>query len=138
MAPDPELKLYAILRSDLIMSHGKACAQAGHAFLDSYLDACICAPDAAAAYAACKPGTKVTLEGCEQRLEMLYDKLRALGVPTARIIDSGHVEPPHFDGSDILTAIGVGPIHPRDAKPLLKRFKLWRGGLHASQAEKEV
>ena len=33
------LKMYAVLRGDLGMDTGKACSQAGHAYLGAYLNA---------------------------------------------------------------------------------------------------
>jgi PTH2 family peptidyl-tRNA hydrolase len=55
----------------------------------------------------------------------LLDRLAATPLPFTRIVDSGHVEPPDFDGSPVLTAIGVGPVLRAEAPPFLKRLPLW-------------
>jgi hypothetical protein len=57
----------------------------------------------------------------------LHDDLTRAGIHSSLIIDREHVEPPHFDGSPILTALGVGPLSRDQAKPFLSRFRLWRG-----------
>lgn len=109
------------------MSPGKAAAQAGHA----WVDALIAHPDTPhnAAYRALRPGTKLTLDGgCERSLLRLAESLAREGVAHSLIYDQDHVEPPHFDGSRILTALGVGPF-PRGEEPrVIKRLPLWRGG----------
>lgn len=109
------------------MSQGKAAAQAGHAWVDVIL----LHPNAPhnAEYRALRPGTKVTLDGgCEGSLMRLADDLTEASVPFILIYDQGHVEPPHFDGSPILTAIGVGPF-PKGKEPrALRKLPLWRGG----------
>lgn len=109
------------------MSPGKAAAQAGHAWVDALLSE----PDShlAVAYRALRPGTKLTLDGGgEERLLALSRRLLAEGVPHVLIHDRDHVEPPDFDGSRILTALGAGPF-PKGAEPVcLRRLPLWRGG----------
>lgn len=110
------------------MSEGKAIAQAGHAYFDAYLDAVDVDPNLAQAYASLKPGTKIALKGgSAQHLQDLFDTCRSEGIPCAVVIDSGHVEAPHFDGSPILTAIGIGPVCRDRARPLLSRLQLWPG-----------
>ena len=89
------------------MPPGKLASQAGHAFLESYLKS-----DSVAQrkYRYDGVGTKITL-----RARHLDDILRAQFVceqeclSHATIIDEGHVMSPHFDGSPIITAIGIGP-----------------------------
>lgn len=109
------------------MSPGKAAAQAGHAWVDALL----LYPEHPhnAAYRALRPGTKLTLDGGSgDDLLRLADKLDRCGAPFALIHDQGHREPPHFDGSLILTALGAGPF-PRGEEPSpLKRLPLWSGG----------
>jgi peptidyl-tRNA hydrolase len=53
--------LYAIIREDLNMSPGKLSAQAGHAFLDSYLETERINPQRAEEYRSDGHGTKITL-----------------------------------------------------------------------------
>lgn len=109
------------------MSDGKAIAQAGHAYLEAYLDATKARPTSAEAYSRLSPGTKIALDGGNTTtLYKIRDTCRDLGIPNRLIIDSGHVEMPHFDGSPIVTALGIGPIDPASARKLVGRLKLWR------------
>jgi len=109
------------------MSAGKSIAQAGHAYLESYLDAILTNPDVATAYSSLKPGTKIALEGGNAlSLQVLHDTCRDLFVPCRLVVDQGHVELPDFDGSPIITALGVGPIGRQDARRLLGHLPLWR------------
>lgn len=96
------------------MPPGKAASQAGHAFLDSYISA---SPDIAADYRRDGLGTKVVLTApTEAALRNIHARAISLGLPTALIIDSGHIMPPHFDGSDIVTAVGIGPARRCEVK----------------------
>lgn len=109
------------------MSPGKAAAQAGHA----WVDVLIANPQSPhnAAYCALRPGTKLTLDGGdESALIRMADRFVREGVPHILIYDQDHVELPDFDGSRILTALGVGPF-PKGAEPrALKKLPLWKGG----------
>lgn len=80
-------------------------------------------------YRSLRPGTKLTLDGgSADDLLRLADVLDASGAPFTLVYDQGHVEPPHFDGSPILTALGAGPF-PRGEEPKpLRRLPLWSGG----------
>jgi PTH2 family peptidyl-tRNA hydrolase len=104
------------------MSAGKLAAQAGHAYLDSYLQA---TADRAAEYRGDSHGTKVCL--CATSLDALLDAaeeaLRA-GVPHSLIIDSGHVMPPYFTGAPVVTALGLGPALRSEVRTITKRFAL--------------
>ena len=126
--------MYAILRTDIVMSPGKAAAQAGHAFVDTLLTGLSAGDIPAQAYAKLRPGTKITLGAPLRDFDLIELCAQAAGVPVCRIIDSGHVEPPHFDGSPIPTALGVGPFDntrpiPRDLARALDRARLWTGAL---------
>jgi len=80
------------------------------------------------AYAALRPGAKVCLNGgSHAEMLRLLDRLAATPLPYVKIVDSGHVELPDFDGSPVLTAIGIGPIRRAEAPPFLKRLPLWIG-----------
>ena len=103
------------------MPPGKLAAQAGHAFLEAYLAS---PPDEAAEYRADSPGTKVVLAGGLSRIMRALDQCERRGIPHALIVDSGHICPPDFDGSPVITALGVG-LSP-DAPRIASRFKLWR------------
>ena len=112
---------YAILRTDLNMSPGKAAAQAGHAFLDSFNSA---PPEKQKAYCA-DGGTKIvlTVAGVNQLCDIYY-KLRMAKIPCAMIVESEHVMPPSFDGSPVVTAVGIGPIERSKARQFTKGLRL--------------
>ncbi|MCE6959376.1 hypothetical protein LAZ40_09960 [Cereibacter sphaeroides] len=137
------LRLYAVLRGDVQMSEGKSNAQAGHAYCDALLHS-LSHPDpdirtSAASYAALKPGTKICLDGGSiDAMHRLMDDLAAAGIPFIQITDQDHVELPDFDGSPILTAIGIGPHHVKDQPRFLRRLARWTGGKRGRLARKEA
>lgn len=115
------------------MSEGKANAQAGHAYVDALLNSLHHSDEEfrtqAAAYASLRPGTKICLDGGSiDDFGRLSAALSARGIPHVTITDSGHIEPPDFDGSPVVTAIGIGPIHRKQAPKILKRLPMWTGG----------
>jgi PTH2 family peptidyl-tRNA hydrolase len=113
--------MYAIVRTDLSMTRGKAASQAGHAFLDSYLNA---PPDIIRAYLA-DGGTKIVLAvDSEKELCAIYHRCRTEHLPCAMVIESNHIHPPDFDGSPIPTAVGIGPTHRAMVKQITKGLKL--------------
>lgn len=106
------------------MSPGKAIAQAGHAYLQAALGEASTAEGAA--YAGLTPGTKICLSGgSEDDMWRLSEKLTAAGLTPYPIIDRDHIELPHFDGSPILTAIGLGPLSRDQAPGCLRKLKLF-------------
>lgn len=119
---DPTLRLYAIVRGDLEMPPGKLASQAGHAFLESYLKTTHQIQDE---YRLDGLGTKITLKA-----RNLDDILWAQFMceegrfSHATIVDEGHVMPPHFDGSPIITAIGIGPYRREDISHITDKFRL--------------
>lgn len=125
------------------MSEGKANAQAGHAYVDALLNS-LNHPDEstralAAAYASLRPGTKICLDGGSiDDFGRLSAALKARGIPHVTITDSGHVEPPHFDGSPVVTAIGIGPLNRKQAPKILKRLPLWSGGARVRAFDQSV
>lgn len=121
---DPTLRLYAIVRSDLDMSKGKLAAQAGHAYLNSYLKCLEADPQIAKEYQRDGIGTKVCLKAPFNKLQTAYEIAIEEGLPCDLIIDSGHIMPPHFDGSPIITALGIGPILRKDIQHITKRFQV--------------
>jgi PTH2 family peptidyl-tRNA hydrolase len=113
------------VRGDLEMPAGKLAAQAGHAYLNSYLKALQDRPEDACLYQADGLGTKVCLvASSEFRLLRAYEEAQRAGLPCALIIDQHHVLPPHFDGSPIITALGIGPARKDDVRAITKRFSL--------------
>ena len=107
------------------MSAGKLSAQAGHAYTNSLLTAINQIPDIALQYeAAGRIGTKICLKAKSlSQIEQAHYKAQMLGIPCSLITDSGHVMPPHFDGSPIITALGIGPI-TREQSKFLSKFNL--------------
>lgn len=106
--------MYAVVRTDLAMTTGKAASQAGHAFLDAFLQS---TPESIRAYLSDGGGTKVVLavDG-EQRLREVHDNAAAAGLPCALVVEE--------DGT--ATAAGIGPA-PRDAiRPVTRRLSLMR------------
>ncbi|MEP3665818.1 MAG: peptidyl-tRNA hydrolase [Roseibium sp.] len=125
--------MYSVLRGDLLMSEGKANAQAGHAYVDALLHS-LDHPDPAisaraGAYKALRPGTKICLDGgTEARFFSLIERLRLENIPHVVITDRDHIEPPHFDGSPVVTAIGIGPLTRAATPKFLRKPSLWAGG----------
>lgn len=119
------LYMYAIIPSSLEMPPGKLSAQTGHAYGDSYEVARQIDPERAARYRNhAHGGSKVSLKAKNQRqLIKAYSHARALGLPCALVIDRHHVLPPHFDGSPILTALGIGPCTKADVREITKKFQ---------------
>lgn len=107
------------------MPPGKLAAQAGHAYLSAFTHAQTTHPEIAARYHRDGIGTKVCLvASSEFRLLRAYEDAKRAGLPCALIIDQHHVLPPHFDGSPIITALGIGPARQADVRPITKRFSL--------------
>jgi len=107
---DPTLRIYAVLRGDLEMTAGKAAAQAGHAYVNSLLDALKQNPNIIQEYQPDGLGTKVCLVAKnESQLRFAHYRATERGLPCSLIIDSGHIMLPHFDGNPIVTALGIGP-----------------------------
>jgi peptidyl-tRNA hydrolase, PTH2 family len=103
------------------MTSGKAASQAGHAFLDSFLTA---PSDNIEAYLA-DGGTKIVLTvPSEIELCDIFHKAKMAKLPCAMVIEQDHVMPPHFDGSPIPTAIGIGPLPRAQAKAITKGLPL--------------
>lgn len=105
------------------MTAGKAASQAAHACLDSFI---VAPPEIAKAYLA-DGGTKIVLSASSEReLCDLYHKARMEKLPCAMVIESGHVMPPIFDGSPIVTAIGIGPIERARVRHLMRDLPLMK------------
>jgi len=103
------------------MPIGKLSAQAGHAYTDALSDAVENNPHRYKEYM--KGGSKVTLKAKnEQQLIVTYYQVMDLGIPCAIVVDRTHVLPPHFDGSPIITALGIGPCSKDEIKQITKKF----------------
>lgn len=118
------LYIYAIIRKDLEMPAGKLAAQAGHAYTDALCAALDQDPERFHNYRIDGTGgSKVTLKAKnESKLIKAYNQCLELGIPCAIIVDREHVLPPHFDGSPIITALGIGPCTQEEVREITKRF----------------
>jgi len=112
-----ELRIYSILRGDLNMSTGKACSQAGHAVLSTFL---LAPKERQDAYQIGNDiGTKICLVARnQQELEKFAAWAQSAGLPHALITDTGRNTT--FGGVPTVSALGIGPITKAEAKPLRK------------------
>ena len=68
-------------------------------------------------------GTNVVLKSKNLfHIERAFYDAKAAGLPCVLITDEGHIMPPHFDGSPIITALGIGAALRADAHHITKRF----------------
>lgn len=106
------------------MPAGKLAAQAGHAYTDSLFECLDERPELAARYRrGDNAGSKAALKAKnEAALLRAAEECREAGIPHSLVRDSNHVLPPHFDGSPIVTALGIGPVSRREARWITKRF----------------
>jgi len=132
------------------MTNGKATAQAGHAFQDAYLKslftdfrsalkdgsttlqnfdsfreffAASAHQSIAGEYLGDSHGTKITLKAKNlSALLKAKEEAERAGLPCALITDANHIHPPHFDGSPIITALGIGPCRRHEIHHITKRF----------------
>lgn len=124
--PEDRLYSYAIIRADLDMPSGKLAAQAGHALCNSLLQFIAQHPERLAEFLdRGGSGSRVLLRARHLAdLERARDEAVALGLPCYLMVDTGHVLPPHFDGSTpVPTALGIGPCTRDAARPVVKRFR---------------
>ena len=109
------------------MPPGKMAAQAGHAFVEAFVDAHTRDPPSIHAYMADGLGTKVVLVApTVETLLHAYEAAKQSGLPCALIEDSGHVLLPHFDGSPVITAVGIGPATREQIRHITRHFPLAR------------
>jgi len=108
------------------MTAGKAAAQLGHAFVNSLLNAHLSNPTIIKNYQADGLGTKVCLlANSLHELEIAYNQAKDQNLPCSLITDSGHVHLPDFDGSPVVTALGIGPCTRNEIGKIIKKFKLY-------------
>ena len=118
--------MYAILRGDIYMPIGKAIAQASHAFLDCYMKALLIRPEIAKLYLEKSHGTKVTLKAKSlYQLLKTHDELVDCGICVVLVTDSNHICLPDFNGSPIITALGIGPITREQSGRILKKYNCY-------------
>jgi peptidyl-tRNA hydrolase len=107
------------------MPVGKTCPQAGHAYVDSYCSAVKTHPELAANYRnLAMGGSKVALKAKNHRqIIRAWGQALAAGLPCALVVDKTHILPPHFDGSPIITALGIGPCTKAKCREITKKFQ---------------
>lgn len=72
-------------------------------------------------------GTQVILRAKNQfALERAYREATEAGLITSLVVDEDHVLLPLFDGTAVLTALGIGPCTKEEANHITKRFELVR------------
>jgi len=104
------------------MTAGKLAAQAGHAYLETFLKA---DSEIQKEYRSDGIGTKITLQTRNlSSLLRIHYQCMLKGIPCNIIEDSGHVMPPHFDGAPIITAVGIGPCKREDISSITDKLKL--------------
>lgn len=109
------------------MPPGKLAAQAGHAYTDALFDCLDRDPATAQRYRRGHGGSKVTLKAKNEfALRRALREAQEAGLPCALVTDSGHVLLPHFDGSPVVTALGIGPCTWEEARFIAKRFNCVR------------
>lgn len=107
------------------MPAGKLASQAGHAYLNAYLEALKTDPETAAEYQKDGIGSKICLKAKNlDKLLTAYEAAKAAGIPCSLIEDENHIMPPHFDGSPIITALGIGPALRSEIHPITKKFQV--------------
>lgn len=106
------------------MTAGKLSSQAGHGYTETLFECLESRPDDFWRYRnKVNAGSKATLVAKnEEALLKTAELCRRAGIPHALFYDEGHVMPPHFDGSKVLTALGIGPVSRKEARPIVKRF----------------
>jgi peptidyl-tRNA hydrolase, PTH2 family len=98
------------------MPTGKACSQAGHAYLGAFQKS---SPERQAAYHADGIGTKICLTARHQgELEKFAAWAEANGHPHCLVVDSGRNTT--FGGVPTTSALGIGPLTAEEARPLRK------------------
>jgi peptidyl-tRNA hydrolase len=101
------------------MPIGKACSQAGHAFVEAFKQA---SSDRQSEYNADGLGTKICLQvDSLHQLVKLIDKAKAQGINCALIEDTGRNTT--FNGIPTISAAGFGPLRKGEFAAL-KRLEL--------------
>jgi PTH2 family peptidyl-tRNA hydrolase len=118
--PKRELKMWLAVRTDLGMSIGKACAQAGHAFGHLHLVAQKQQPEIFSKYLE-DATPKITVRAdSETALRRVHEEARQAGIPTYIIHDAGRseLEP------NTATVCAFGPAYHDELPAFLKRLRL--------------
>ena len=123
--PSDELCTYVVVRGDLDMPPGKTAAQAVHAARLSLLHLLKKEPHRIDEFveANCCGTVVVLVAPSKDQFERAAREAANAKLPVAVFTDSGHVLPPHFDGSAVVTALGIGPAPRESVRPLVRRFR---------------
>ena len=107
------------------MTPGKAASQAGHAFKLLTKNVLENNSHLAEQYFADGVGTNVVLKSKNlMQMERALYQAKEAGLPCVLIEDEHHIMPPHFDGSPIVTALGIGPVTREQVHHITKKFNL--------------
>ena len=114
------MKQVIVLRSDLKMGKGKACAQASHAAVSSSEKARHTRPIWYSQWTR-EGQTKIVVKvsSSEEMIE-LKEKVSKAGLPFALINDAGRTQLP----AGTMTALGVGPAPEDLIEPITSKLKL--------------
>ena len=103
------------------MSAGKIASQAGHAYLDAFLEAQKLRPETIPLYKG-HHGIKVCLKAKSLgALQRAYQQAQEAGLPCMLITDLGYTQ---FEGQPTITALGIGPAKKDEIRHIVKRFQL--------------
>lgn len=116
------------MRKDIYMDVGKLAAQSGHAFSDTLNVARQKNLTLEQKYQQkINAGSKVVLAAKkESDILHVYLQLKELNIPCSVVIDRNHIFPPDFDGTPIITGIGIGPCTKGQVRHILKKFQVYK------------
>jgi PTH2 family peptidyl-tRNA hydrolase len=107
------------------MSSGKSAAQACHAARLSLLKFLKINPERAVEFIELNScGSMVVLDAPDlQTLHKMAAKAVSHRLPWALFVDSGHIHPPAFDGSPVVTALAIGPALKEQIRPITRHLR---------------
>lgn len=116
----PELKMWIVVRSDLDMSTGKACAQAGHAVGRLHLIANDRDPEKFSAYIS-DAAAKITVRADSEHMLLRVEREAvAANLPACLVRDAGRSELP----PGTATACAFGPAYHEELPSFLRRLRV--------------
>ena len=108
------------------MSPGKMASQVAHAgrlcllhFINKY-------PQRTQEFIDCNTVGSVVILRAKNAcvFSMIHKQALQAGLISIQFSDSGHVLLPHFDGSETLTAMAIGPARKEDIYPITKKLRM--------------
>jgi PTH2 family peptidyl-tRNA hydrolase len=120
-----EYAVYILMRTDLNMSRGKMCAQAGHAVTDLILFGVKDGfEDTIREWYNEQGQTKVTLAVNRQaEIEDIMNQCIQFEIPYSEIWDEGRTE---FNDQETLTVLGIGPVERKIMNPIIGHLQALR------------